>query len=110
MSYELGFLKSALKEWWKLDAQTREQFKKKLAGRLEEPRVPSARLSGRPDRYKIKLRSIGYRLIYEVRDTDLIIVVVAVGRRDRKSVYTIAEARSGAAETLVASQADKKPC
>ncbi|MDO5667746.1 MAG: hypothetical protein Q4G44_07995 [Alcaligenaceae bacterium] len=28
----------------------------------------SARLSGMPDCYKIKLRSVGYRLIYQVND------------------------------------------
>ena len=39
MTYELGFLESALKEWRKLDSQTREQFKKKLVERLEAPHV-----------------------------------------------------------------------
>lgn len=94
MIYELGFLESALKEWRKLDAQTRDQFKKKLAERLDSPRVPSCRLSGQKDRYKIKLRSIGYRLVYEVRDAQVIVVVVAVGRRDRNAVYRTAERRS----------------
>lgn len=94
MSYELGFLESALKEWRKLDAQTRDQFRKKLAERLNAPHVPSARLSGSRDRYKIKLRSIGYRLVYEVRDTEIIVVVVAVGRRDRNAVYKAADQRS----------------
>jgi len=27
--------------------------------RLEQPRMPSAKLAGHPDRYKIKLRSVG---------------------------------------------------
>ena len=93
MSFELGFLEEALKEWKKLDSNTREQFKKKLAERLIEPRVPSAKLSGHKDRYKIKLRSVGYRLVYEVRDSELIVLVVAVGRRDRNAVYLAAEKR-----------------
>jgi mRNA interferase RelE/StbE len=63
MTYELGFLKAALKEWHNLDSTTREQFKSKLAERLADPRVPAAKLSGHPDRYKIKLRSLGYRLV-----------------------------------------------
>jgi mRNA-degrading endonuclease RelE of RelBE toxin-antitoxin system len=50
-------------------------FKKKLAERLLHPRVPASRLSGHQDRYKIKLRSAGYRLVYEVRDRELIVVV-----------------------------------
>ncbi|MES5097733.1 type II toxin-antitoxin system RelE/ParE family toxin [Agrobacterium sp. BA1120] len=93
MNYELGFLDAALKEWRKLDSNTREQFKKKLAERLENPRVPSAKLSGHNDRYKIKLRGAGYRLVYEVRDAQILVVVIAVGRRDRSEVYRLAERR-----------------
>lgn len=102
MTYELGFLDSALKEWRKLDVQTRDQFKKKLAERLGTPHVPSAKLSGAKDRYKIKLRNIGYRLVYEVHDTDVIVVVVAVGRRDRNAVYKAAEKRTDTAATVEA--------
>lgn len=93
MSYELAFLDAALKEWRKLDANIRDQFKKKLAERLENPRVPSAQLYGARDRYKIKLRSAGYRLVYEVRDAQLVVLVIAVGRRDRNAVYKTAEKR-----------------
>ena len=77
MTYELAFLEDALKEWRKLDSNSREQFKTKLRERLESPRLPSAKLSGAKDRYKIKLRSVGYRLVYEVRDNELLVVVVA---------------------------------
>jgi len=93
MIFELGFLDEALKEWKKLDNNTRDQFKKKLAERLTNPRVPASKLSGQKDRYKIKLRSIGYRLVYEVRDTELIIVVIAIGKRERNTVYKSAEKR-----------------
>jgi len=93
MSYELEFLESALKEWKKLDANTREQFRKKLAERCENPHVPSAKLRGARDRYKIKLRSSGYRLVYEVIDGELVVLVIAVGRRDRSAIYEIASKR-----------------
>ena len=93
MSYELGFLQDALKEWRKLDSTTRQQFKGKLAERLVNPRVPSAKLSGHKDRYKIKLRSAGYRLVYEVRNSEVIVVVVAVGKRERNAVYQAAAKR-----------------
>jgi len=92
MSFELGFLDEALEEWRKLDGSVREQFKKRLAERLITPRV-QPKLSGHPDRYKIKLRSIGYRLVYEVRDLQLIVVVIAVGKRDRNAVYKVADTR-----------------
>lgn len=87
MRYELGFLESALKEWEKLDKGTRTQFKKKLEERLGNPHVLASKLSGSNNRYKIKLRSAGFRLVYEVKDNELIIVVVAVGKRERSGVY-----------------------
>ena len=93
MSFELAFLEEALKEWKKLDSATREQFKAKLAERLQNPRILSASLGGHKDRYKIKLRSMGYRLVYEVRDHELVVIVVAVGKRERNAVYNAAEKR-----------------
>lgn len=92
MKYEIEFLASALKEWKKLDANTREQFRKKLKERCENPRVSSAKLRDSKDRYKIKLRSIGYRLVYEVID-DKLVVVIAVGKRDRSEIYEKAKLR-----------------
>lgn len=93
MTYELAFLDEALKEWRKLDNATREQFKAKLAERLENPKIQSARLHGAKERYKIKLRNAGYRLVYQVRDRELIVLVVAVGKRERNEVYKTAERR-----------------
>lgn len=93
MSYRLRFHKLALAEWRRLDAGLREQLKKKLAERLEHPRIPSAALSGMPDCYKIKLRNAGYRLIYRVDDTVIFVTVIAVGRRDKQKVYEVAQSR-----------------
>lgn len=90
MSYKLVLKEEALKEWHKLDGSIREQFKKKLEERLEKPRVESARLSGMADCYKIKLKSAGYRLVYQVRDDTVTVVVIAVGKRERNLVYKIA--------------------
>ncbi|KGB92549.1 MULTISPECIES: type II toxin-antitoxin system RelE family toxin [Burkholderia] len=93
MTFELAFLEPALKEWRKLDRTIRDQFKARLVERLENPRIPSAKLHGHPDRYKIKLRSIGYRLVYEVRDAEVVVLVVAVGRRERDAGYLAAMKR-----------------
>lgn len=93
MPYEVEFVASALKEWKSLDANTREQFRKKLKERALSPRVPSAKLRDAKDRYKIKLRSAGYRLVYEVVEDRLVVLVVAVGRRDRSTVYDVARRR-----------------
>ena len=93
MSYELAFLDEALKEWRKLDNVTREQFKAKLIERLQNPKIPSARLHGTKERYKIKLCHVGYRLVYQVNDGQLLVLVVAVGKRERNELYKAAEKR-----------------
>jgi mRNA interferase RelE/StbE len=93
MSFSLEFKESALKEWKKLDGGIREQFKKKLAERLERPRVESARLRGMANCYKIKLKNAGYRLVYQVDDTRVVVIVVAVGRRENLAVYKVAGKR-----------------
>lgn len=87
MSYELEFMPKALKEWQKLDLGIKEQFKKKLAQRLESPKVPKDRLSGFENVYKIKLKSLGYRLAYEVVDERLVVLVLVVGKRENNAVY-----------------------
>lgn len=93
MTYELAFKDSALKEWKKLGHTVKEQFKKKLAERLENPHVPSSALSGASNIYKIKLRQAGYRLVYLVEDQIITVTVIAVGKRDRNEVYDIALSR-----------------
>jgi mRNA interferase RelE/StbE len=90
MIYDLEFKESALKEWQKLDGSIREQFKKKLKERLETPRLESCKLSGMPDCYKIKLKSVGYRLVYQVADARLVVMVIAVGKREGNLVYRVA--------------------
>jgi len=93
MSYKVKFLPSALKEWKKLAPPIQQQFKKKLKERALNPRNPASQLRGFKDVYKIKLRSVGYRLVYEVSDTEIIIYVIAVGKRERGLVYSKAENR-----------------
>jgi mRNA interferase RelE/StbE len=93
-TYSLEFNALALKEWWKLDNSVRSQFKKQLEKRIHHPRVASAKLHGDLDNfYKIKLAAVGYRLVYEVVDHKLVILIIAVGRRDQSEVYEKATKR-----------------
>jgi mRNA interferase RelE/StbE len=93
MSYKVKFLPSALKEWKKLAPPIQKQFKKKLKERILSPRNPASKLRGFKDVYKIKLRSAGYRLVYEVNEAEIVVYVIAVGKRERALVYTKAEER-----------------
>jgi mRNA interferase RelE/StbE len=94
MSYSLEFVRSALKEWQQLAPNIRNQFKAKLRERLAYPQVAAARLHGLPNCYKIKLAAVGYRLVYRVENQRLVVVVVAVGKRDKGQVYLAAATRS----------------
>lgn len=94
MTYKLRFLPAALKEWEKLGATVRSQLKKKLVERLENPRVPADKLRGYESVYKIKLRSAGYRLAYEVVDDELVVYVIAVGKRDKSKIYSTLKDRT----------------
>lgn len=86
MTYKLKFLPAALKEWDKLAPPLRNQFKKKLTERLENPHVPSAKLKGYDNVYKIKLRKAGYRLAYEVIDREVFVYVLAIGKRTKREI------------------------
>ena len=87
MSYKLVFLKQARKEWEKLNSTIREQFKKKLRKRLNDPRIEADSLRGASDLYKIKLKQSGFRLVYRVIDDRIEVEVISVGKRDKKQVY-----------------------
>ena len=87
MTYSLEFHPLALKEWKKTAPSIQQQFKKKLQQRLSNPHVPASKLSGHTNTYKIKLRTIGYRLVYTVKDDVVVVYVLAVGKRENNKVY-----------------------
>jgi mRNA interferase RelE/StbE len=93
MGFKLRFHVLALKEWQRLDGNVRETFKKKLAERLLNPRVPQSTLHGLKDCYKIKLASLGYRLVYRVDDAEVFVTVITAAKRDKNKVYQAAEQR-----------------
>ena len=93
--YKLKFLPTALKEWKKLDSSIQGQLKKKLKERLQSPHVPASQLYGCENHYKIKLRASGYRLVYEVIEKEIVVLVIAVGKRDKNLVYKKASKRKG---------------
>jgi mRNA interferase RelE/StbE len=92
VTYSLEFHPKALKAWKDLDGAVQTRFKKKLAERLENPAVPSARLRGDLSRFfKIKLSSTGHRLVYEILEQESTLFVISVGLRDDSEVYEAAK-------------------
>nr|WP_229799762.1 type II toxin-antitoxin system mRNA interferase toxin, RelE/StbE family [Vogesella fluminis] len=87
----MKFLPEALAEWNALDGSVKEVLKKLLKKRLDQPRLPGAELRGDlRDCYKIKLLKQGYRLVYQVEDDVLVVLVLAVAKREDMAVYRAA--------------------
>lgn len=87
MTYKIKFTLISDKEWKKIDSTIRSHFKKKLEKVIQNPRIPKNKLSGYENIYKIKLRSSGFRLAYEVKDEEIVVLVLSVGKREGNSVY-----------------------
>lgn len=94
MMYRLEFHPKAVLEFMALDKATRTQLERKLQQRLVQPKIPSAQLSGDlASCYKIKLRQQGVRLIYRVIDDQLLVLVLAIGKREDGQAYQDAAKR-----------------
>ena len=95
--FKLLFDERALEEWRRLDRAVQRQFRNKLNKLItgKEAPSPKARLSGLPGCYKIKQRNSGFRLVYRYEKDALIVLVVAVGKRERNIVYEFARRRLG---------------
>ena len=92
--YRLKFLPDALAEWNALDGSIKELLRKLLKKRLEQPHVPGSRLHGDLNScYKIKLRKQGYRLVYAVEDDVLVVLVLAIDKREDLAAYHAAISR-----------------
>lgn len=74
----------------------KEPLRKLLRKRLDQPHVPGAALHGElHGYYKIKLKRQGIRLVYGVEDDALIVMVMAVDKREDNLAYDSARARLG---------------
>ena len=87
-AYRLKFIPDALEEWQKLDGSIKELFRKALKKRLLQPHQPGSRLHGDLNFcYKIKLKKQGYRLVYTVEDDQLVVLVLAIDKREDLAAY-----------------------
>ena len=82
-----------MKEQNKLDNSIKKQFKKKIEERLENPHVASSRLRNFKNHYKIKLKTSGYRLVYEIIEKEIYILIIAIGSREDNKIYKKAQKR-----------------
>ncbi len=92
--YRIRFTDEAAKDWRKLDNSIKAELMKNLQSRLENPAIESARLKGAlGDCYKVKAPVTGYRLVYRIVEDVLVILVLAVGKRQDSKAYELATRR-----------------
>lgn len=102
-TWKVNYLPEALKEMSRLDNSVRAQIKKAIDKVAKNPTAhfdgglgePLANRQGRDlsGLYKIKLRSIGIRVVYALMEIDGVMLVVVVGARADNVVYDDAAIR-----------------
>ena len=82
MAHSIEYKTSAEKELDALDGQNHARILKAINGLKENPRpVGCKKLKGRDNEYRIQIGR--YRVIYEIRDAVLIVLVVKVAHRGK---------------------------
>ena len=94
MVYSIKVHTDFVSELNRLDPTIKQQLRKKLDKVIENPHIPKNRLSGELHNcYKIKLRKAGIRLVYQVNDDEIYILLLTVGKRADNEVYNTALTR-----------------
>jgi mRNA interferase RelE/StbE len=92
MAYRLLYLPGAERDVRKLPADIAERARRGLEKLAEEPRL------GKPLRGELtpfwSYRVGDYRIVYEIRDKDLVVLIVLLGHR--REIYQRARRRPGA--------------
>ena len=84
MAYQIRFLPSASRSLKKLSIQVVHQLQPYFDQRAHNPRPPGCKkLRGKDNLWRV--RAGDYRIIYQIDDGRLIVVVVALGHR--KDIY-----------------------
>ena len=84
MAYKLEFRPSAEREFDKLSADIQARLRPKIDALASNPRPSGCKkLAGMQDLYRIRVGD--YRIIYEIRDKVLLVLIVKIGHRG--SVY-----------------------
>ena len=84
-SYRLTFKKSVTKDLRSIPKNDAARILKRIEALADDPRpVGSEKLSGLE---RFRLRQGVYRIVYEIKDAELVIIVVKVGHR--REVYRV---------------------
>ncbi len=84
MLYSIDFATAALKQLSKLEPKFQAQISRKIDALAEEPRPAGVEKLAEAERL-YRIRSGNYRIIYQINDDELLVLVVRIG--DRKEIY-----------------------
>lgn len=102
MKWNVEFIKEAQKDLKRLDPYNRKLILKAIEKTAERPLPPpegigkplgnhaSSKLTGY---YKIKLRDLGYRVVYKLIIENNVMTIIVISVRDDEAVYKEAERR-----------------
>ena len=83
-SYELAFKKSVAKDLRSIPKQDVARILKRIEALRDDPRGEGCVKLSAQERYRVRQGT--YRIVYEIRDSELVVMVVKVG--DRSAIYT----------------------
>lgn len=84
MTYRIRIRRSAQKALAGIEKRRRTDISKAIENLADDPRPPSVRKLRDRDGWRIRVGD--YRVIYEIREEELVIAVVAIGHR--REVYS----------------------
>jgi mRNA interferase RelE/StbE len=86
VTYHVELLPAAVRELRKLDRTAQDRISKVITLLAEDPRPPAAKMLTGDDRPRLwRVRTGDYRVIYQIHDDVLLVVVVAA--RHRREAY-----------------------
>ena len=81
--YAVEFLPSAVRTLAKLEPVVRRRIARRIDRLAEDPRSGAVKLRGVDDVWRARVGD--YRILYQIEDDRLVVVVISVG--DRRDVY-----------------------
>jgi len=86
MTYRIEFRPAAFRDLGRLDQAVREKIAANIDSLGQDPRPPGVeKLQRRDKRYRLRIGA--YRVIYEIEDEVLLVLVVRIGHR--REVYRL---------------------
>lgn len=103
MTWEIRYLDEAEKDFKKLEGNEKQRVTKALQQVKKNPLSPQEGGYGKPlgnkhgidlsGLSKVKIKSVGVRVVYKVIETDEAMIVIVIGARADDKVYKTAEKR-----------------